>query len=90
MPCVAILGPRQVGKTTLARAIADERGDKAIYLDLESAADRNRLSDPEAYLGAQSGKLVVLDEIHLAPQIFKILRGQVDCAAAAGARQATS
>ncbi len=78
MPCVAILGPRQVGKTTLARAIADERGDKAIYLDLESAADRSRLSDPGAYLRAQSGKLVVLDEIHLAPEIFQILRGQVD------------
>lgn len=78
MPTVALIGPRQVGKTTLAREIAAERGDGAIYLDLESPADRNRLSDPEAYLASQAAKLVVLDEIHRAPEIFAILRGQID------------
>lgn len=78
MPSVALLGPRQVGKTTLARAIAAKRGEGAIYLDLESAADRNRLSDPEAYFAAHADKLVVLDEIHRAPEIFAILRGQID------------
>ncbi len=78
MPSVALIGPRQVGKTTLAREIAEKRGKEAIYLDLESAVDRNRLSDPEAYFAAHAGKLVVLDEIHRAPEIFAILRGQID------------
>jgi predicted AAA+ superfamily ATPase len=73
-----------VGKTTLARAIADKRGSGAIYLDLESAADRNRLNDPEAYFTAHADKLVVLDEIHRAPEIFAILRGQIDARRRAG------
>ncbi len=78
MPSVVLLGPRQVGKTTLAREIADNHGDQALYLDLESPADRNRLSDPEAYLSAHADKLVILDEIHRAPEIFAVLRGQID------------
>jgi predicted AAA+ superfamily ATPase len=77
-PCVALLGPRQVGKTTLARAITDRLGAGAIYLDLENPADRRRLDDPSAYLAAQGDKLVVLDEIHRAPALFEILRGQID------------
>lgn len=84
MPSVALLGPRQVGKTTLARAIAEKRGGGAIYLDLESAADRNRLNDPEAYFTAHADKLVVLDEIHRAPEIFAVLRGQIDARRRAG------
>jgi uncharacterized protein len=77
-PSVVLLGPRQVGKTTLARAIADERGGGALYLDLESSADQRRLSDPEQFLAAQAGKLVVIDEIHRAPGLFPILRGLID------------
>jgi len=77
-PCVALLGPRQVGKTTLARAIADELPGQAIYLDLENPAHRRRLDDPAAYLGAHDDKLVVLDEIHRAPALFEVLRGQID------------
>jgi uncharacterized protein len=84
MPCVAILGPRQVGKTTLARAIADKRVDKAVYLDLEDAADRARLGDPGAYFSTRADKLIVLDEIHRAPEIFATLRGQVDARRRAG------
>ena len=77
-PAVVLLGPRQVGKTTLARQIADERGDAALYLDLERPADRRRLDDADAYLRAQVDKLVVIDEIHRAPELFAILRGVID------------
>ncbi len=78
-PVVALLGPRQVGKTTLALAVAASLGAEAVrYLDLESAADLARLSDPEAYLEAQKGRLVILDEIHRRPELFALLRGLVD------------
>jgi uncharacterized protein len=75
-PAVAILGPRQSGKTTLALAIA--AGRPSIYLDLESAADRARLAEPELYFADHSKELVVLDEIHRAPGIFEALRGVID------------
>jgi uncharacterized protein len=77
-PAVVLLGPRQVGKTTLARQIAEERGEAAIYLDLERPADLRRLDDADAYLRAQKAKLVVIDEIHRAPGLFAILRGVID------------
>jgi uncharacterized protein len=78
-PVVALLGPRQVGKTTLALAVAESLGADAVrYLDLESAADLARLADPEAYLEAQRGRLVILDEIHRRPDLFALLRGLVD------------
>jgi len=84
MPAVVMLGPRQVGKTTLARAIAREFGDRALYLDLERESDRRRLADADAYLRAQAGKLVVLDEIHRMPGLFEQLRGIIDDRRAAG------
>jgi uncharacterized protein len=77
-PAVVLLGPRQVGKTTLAREIAAKRKNAAIYLDLERPADRRRLDDADAYLRAQDGKLVVVDEIHRAPELFGTLRGIID------------
>jgi hypothetical protein len=73
---VALIGPRQVGKTTLAHELADTR--PSLYLDLESAADRNKLSDPELFLGQQEDKLVILDEIHRVPELFQSLRGLID------------
>jgi predicted AAA+ superfamily ATPase len=76
MPAVALLGPRQCGKTTLALAIAAER--PAVYLDLESAADRARLSEPVLYLEEHRDELVILDEIHRAPGLFEALRGVID------------
>ncbi len=86
-PVVALLGPRQVGKTTLALTLAKDSGEDATrYLDLESPADRARLADPEAYLEAQQGRLVILDEIHRAPELFKVLRGIVDRRRRAGLR----
>jgi len=84
-PAVALLGPRQVGKSTLARQIAAER--PSVYLDLERPQDRARLADPDAYLSQQAGKLVVLDEIHRAPEIFTVLRGLIDRARLEGRRE---
>jgi len=75
-PAVVLLGPRQIGKTTLALDIAQTR--PSVYLDLQSAADRNKLESPELYLASQSDKLVVLDEIHYAPGLFPVLRGLID------------
>ena len=75
-PAVALLGPRQVGKTTLALEIADTR--PSIYLDLESEADRAKLAEPELYLEQHAEKLVILDEIQRTPQLFQSLRGLID------------
>ncbi len=77
-PAVGLIGPRQAGKTTLARAIADELGDKATYLDLELPSDTAKLVDAESYLSAYENRLVVLDEIQRAPGIFQVLRGLID------------
>ena len=86
MPAVVLLGPRQVGKTTLAQEIAAGRGEAAVYLDLERPADLRRMADPDAYLRAQTGKLVVVDEIHRAPDLFGTLRGIIDESRRAGKR----
>ena len=75
-PAVALLGPRQVGKTTLAHALADTVD--SVYLDLESPADRAKLADPELYLADHQGRLVILDEVHRAPDLFQSLRGLID------------
>ena len=73
---VALLGPRQVGKTTLALAVAEKRD--SLYLDLESEADLAKLSDPELYFSLHEEKLVILDEIQRKPDLFKVLRGRID------------
>lgn len=75
-PAVALLGPRQVGKTTLAQDVAETR--PAVYLDLESDADRAKLVDPELYLQAHQEELVILDEVQRLPGLFQILRGAID------------
>ena len=76
VPAVALLGPRQVGKTTLALDVAGTR--PAVYLDLESEADRAKLAEPELYLAQHADKLVILDEIQRTPQLFQSLRGLID------------
>jgi predicted AAA+ superfamily ATPase len=76
MPAVALLGPRQVGKTTLAHGIAE--GRKSVYLDLESPLDREKLADPTLYLSGHEDDLVVLDEVQRAPELFATLRGLID------------
>ena len=81
---VVLRGPRQVGKTTLAQDIADSRD--AVYLDMERMADRQVLDEPDLYLDEQMGRLVVIDEIQLVPDLFKTLRGQIDRRRRAGYR----
>ncbi len=76
VPTVALLGPRQAGKTTLAHEVAGTR--PTVYLDLESEADRTKLSEPELYLAQHADKLVILDEIQRTPHLFRSLRGLVD------------
>jgi predicted AAA+ superfamily ATPase len=61
LPGVVLLGPRQVGKTTLAREIAARGQAPSLYLDLERPVDQRRLEDADAFLRAQTGKLVVID-----------------------------
>ena len=85
-PAVALLGPRQVGKTTLAHALASRPGIAAEYLDLEAASDAARLSDPEAYLGSRADRLVILDEVQRVPELFTSLRGIIDARVRAGRR----
>lgn len=86
VPAVVLLGPRQVGKTTLARKIAADWPAGAVYLDMERPADRRRLDDADAYLRAQAPKLVVIDEIHRVPELFATLRGIIDDRRAQGQR----
>lgn len=73
---VALIGPRQVGKTTLALEIAEDTD--ALYLDLEARADRDKLADPALFLGNYEDRLVILDEIHRVPELFTALRGLID------------
>jgi uncharacterized protein len=75
-PAVAIIGPRQVGKTTLALDIAENK--KSIYLDLESYEDRDKLRDPILFFEQYEDSLIILDEIHRMPELFQTLRGVID------------
>ncbi|MEJ7766591.1 MAG: ATP-binding protein [Chitinophagaceae bacterium] len=75
-PSVALMGPRQVGKTTLAFHISDIR--PAIYLDLESSLDLQKVRDVTAFHSANSDKLIILDEIQRLPEVFAPLRGIID------------
>jgi predicted AAA+ superfamily ATPase len=73
---VALIGPRQVGKTTLALGISEEVS--SLYLDLEANEDRRKLADPALFLRQYEDRLVILDEIHRAPELFSTLRGLID------------
>ena len=73
---VALLGPRQVGKNTLAHELLETHD--AIYLDLERPSNLARLSDAEMYLSQHLDRLVILDEVHRLPELFRTLRGRID------------
>lgn len=76
-PAVALLGPRQCGKTTLARLLS-KAFPGAVYLDLERPSDLRKLTDPELYLGPLANRLVVMDEIQRVPELFPVLRALID------------
>ena len=90
-PAVAILGPRQAGKTTLAhqvagRAMSSGTAMPTLYLDLETPTDLAQLSDPSAFFARHADRLVILDEVQRAPGMFSVLRGVIDQRRRAGAR----
>lgn len=76
-PAAVLLGPRQVGKTTLARTLAAEYSD-TVVLDLERESDRARLAQPEAFFARHRRQLVVLDEVQAMPELFAALRPEID------------
>ncbi len=84
-PSVVLLGPRQVGKTTLARELAGEVPD-SLYLDLEDPADAARLANAGRFLDLHRRRLVILDEVQRLPGLFQVLRGQIDARRREGRR----
>ncbi len=77
-PVAGIIGPRQVGKTTLAKKIKELISNESIYIDLENPRDLTRLSDVNIFFETNSDKCVIIDEIQLMPELFSILRSMVD------------
>ncbi len=75
-PATGILGPRQAGKTTLAKQVM--ANTDYLYLDLESLTDREKLKDPAFFLSQFADKCVILDEVQFMPEIFAALRGIID------------
>jgi uncharacterized protein len=77
-PAIGIIGPRQVGKTTLAKALQNHLSKPCIYLDLELDEDLIRLQNAQAYLQSHQDKCVIIDEIQLMPRLFPLLRALID------------
>jgi uncharacterized protein len=77
-PCIAIVGPRQVGKTTLVKQIIGNESSDYIYLDLEDPADYNRLSDAFSFFNQFNAKTFVIDEVQRRKELFPILRSVID------------
>lgn len=77
-PAVGMLGPRQCGKTTLAKQIRKELGDKALYFDLEDPNDYGRFRDPALLLNQLQAKTIIIDEIQRRPELFAVLRSVID------------
>lgn len=83
-PAVALLGARQVGKTTLAKTLGSGLGKPSLYLDLERPSDLAKIQEPELYLRDQHNTLVILDEVQRLPELFPVLRGVIDERIASG------
>ena len=77
-PVTAILGPRQCGKSTLAREYLRKSGDSAVYLDLQNRSHRNMLAEPELFFEEHQDNLICLDEIQYIPEFFSVIRSEVD------------
>lgn len=77
-PAVAIIGPRQVGKTTLAKSLGKRLEKQVLYLDLESDIDLAKLANAETYLLSHADKCVVIDEVQIMPRLFPLLRSLID------------
>lgn len=77
-PAVVITGPRQVGKTTLARMLFESYGNNAQYLDLELPSDLARIQNPELFLTMNQDKLLIIDEVQRLPELFPVLRAMID------------
>jgi hypothetical protein len=77
-PVVSIIGPRQVGKTTLAKQIMAESAKPTLYLDLELQSDLFKLNDAELFLSQHSEKLIVIDEVQNKKELYPLLRALVD------------
>lgn len=77
-PAVALLGPRQVGKTTLAKQLIEQSARDAVYLDMQNENDRAQIADPNVFFKSHPGSLIVLDEVQYAPDIFRHLRPEID------------
>ena len=73
---VALLGPRQVGKTTLAQRLSDTQ--KSVYIDLEDPRDIQKLGDPSYYFDQNDDRLIIIDEVQRRPDLFPVLRSQID------------
>ena len=78
VPAVGIVGPRQVGKTSIAKHLLVDPDTDTIYLDLERPSDQRRLDDPEAFLAASAGRGMIIDEVQRAEGPFPVLRGEID------------
>jgi len=83
-PVVSIIGPRQVGKTTLAKMLIKEIVKPSLYLDLELQSDLNKLQDAELFLSHHKDKLVVIDEVQHKKELYPLLRALVDQTREAG------
>ncbi|MBK9014508.1 MAG: ATP-binding protein [Saprospiraceae bacterium] len=77
-PAVGIIGPRQSGKTTLAKSLLEKIGRPTTYLDLESEADRYLLQDPEPWFLSNADQCIIIDEVQLMPRLFPLLRSVID------------
>ena len=77
-PAVAILGARQVGKTTMAKQLASIQKKPTLYLDLENPLDVRRLADPYTFLTDNKDKCIIIDEVQTIPSLFAVLRSVID------------
>ncbi len=77
-PAIALIGSRQVGKTSLVKQLQNYLPKPSLYLDIERAADRRKLSDPDLFLSAYENQTVILDEVQLIPDIFPEMRSLID------------